>query len=78
MIGTADALVSPRAAAELLGIEEGEVGQAVAAGELRAVWYRPAAHPDAALTSYILGEDVRRMAHENDPRMRRESEPMFR
>ena len=49
-------------------IEEGELDEALEAGTLRKVWHRPGNNPEAPLESYLLGEDVRRLARMNDPR----------
>lgn len=60
-----DALQTRQQAAEVLGLQEGELDEAISAGELRVVYHRPA--PDAPLESYVLGEDVRRLRRESDP-----------
>jgi hypothetical protein len=50
-------LLTNQEAASLLGVLEGEIGQAIEAGTLRKVYHRQSA--DAPLEAYVLTADVR-------------------
>ena len=64
---TTDGLVTRQAAAELLGVQEGEVDDAVKAGTLTEVYARST--PEASLEAFILGADVDHLLGGGNERM---------
>jgi len=64
-----DPLVTRQAAAQLLGIQEGEIAAAVESGDVREVFHR--ASPEAALESFIVGADIDRLLSGSNSAMNR-------
>lgn len=60
-------LLSLETAAEVLHLDEAELAEQIEAGNLRRVWHRAGNSAAEPLESYLLGEDVRRLARESDP-----------